>query len=136
MSDSFTSDRWTCWLATLPDRRMVNNNPAYPAPITRMRVDGCVSCTVLRLSEAGAFDLNIRILQTLLETCDDHHQNELHKGRGSREQVCDKYTSVTNLPPRPSSFVQATESTFRVCVTQHSGEQLLHKKKLSQGGLQ
>src|SRR5437868_36531 len=29
----------------------------------------------------------------------------LHKERGSRGQVCDRYTSVTNLPPRPSFFV-------------------------------
>src|ERR1051326_1618240 len=68
VSDSFTSAIWTCCLATLPARRMVNNEPAYPAPITRMRVDDGISCTVLRLSEAGAFELNIRILQTLIET--------------------------------------------------------------------
>src|SRR5258708_1155259 len=58
-----------------------------------------------------------------------------HKERGSRGQVCDRRVPVTNLPPRPSLFVQATESTFRVCVTHHSGEQLFQKKKLSQGGL-
>src|SRR6266566_2255445 len=36
----------------------------------------------------------------------------LYKERGSRGQVCDRHVSVTNLPPRPSLFVQATESTF------------------------
>src|SRR6266446_4486567 len=36
VSDSFTSAIWTFCRATLPARRMVNNNPAYPAPITRM----------------------------------------------------------------------------------------------------
>src|SRR5258708_39529663 len=54
-----------------------------------------------------------------------------HKERGSRGQVCDRRVPVTNLPPRPSCFVQATENTFRVCVPHHSGEQLFQKKKLS-----
>src|SRR5207248_6987399 len=63
--------------------------------------------------------------------CRDPHMKDHHKERGSRGQVCDGYTSVTNLPPRPSLFVQATESTFRVCVPHHSGEQLFQKKKLS-----
>src|SRR5438270_11553229 len=66
--DSFTSAIWTCCLATLPARRAVNNKPAYPAPITSMRVDDGISRRVLRWSEAGAFELNIRILQTLVET--------------------------------------------------------------------
>jgi hypothetical protein len=67
--------------------------------------------------------------------CCDPHQNAAHEERGSRGRFCDRSIFVTNLPPRPSFFVQATESTFRVCVTQHSGERIFHKKKLSQGGL-
>src|SRR5437764_11609928 len=54
-----------------------------------------------------------------------------HKERGSRGRFCDNDAFVTKTTPRPSCFVQATENTFRVCVTHHSGEQLFQKKKLS-----
>src|SRR6266568_4054725 len=40
--------------------------------------------------------------------CNAHSKRtfgSLYKERGSRGQVCDRYTSVTNLPPRPSLFV-------------------------------
>src|SRR6266702_6961398 len=40
--------------------------------------------------------------------CNAHSKRtfgSLYKARGSKGQVCDRYTSVTNLPPRPSCFV-------------------------------
>src|SRR6266496_632007 len=42
--------------------------------------------------------------------------SRFYKERGSRGHVCDRRVHVTNMPPRPSLFVEATVRSFRVCV--------------------
>src|SRR6202011_5510376 len=55
----------------------------------------------------------------------------LYKERGSRGQVCDRYTSVTNLPPRPSLFVMIFHVRITTTVPINKQSEVLFNENFS-----
>src|SRR5579864_7341985 len=66
--------------------------------------------------------------------CNAHSKRtfgSLYKERGSRGQVCDRYTSVTNLPPRPSCFMMIFHVRITTTVPIHKKSEVLFNENFS-----
>src|SRR5579864_3555076 len=66
--------------------------------------------------------------------CNAHSKRtfgSLYKERGSRGQVCDRYTSVTNLPPRPSCFMMIFHVRITTTVPINKKSEVLFNENFS-----